>query len=69
MRLFSKKWIFVLFLCGREPVFYVGIQNLGVLEKLHLSPDELFGTQRHTYFASEPVKIEILPCQMSTKCQ
>ena len=44
---------------------YVGIENLGVLEKLHLSSDELWGTQRQTYFASEPVKIKTLPCRMS----
>jgi len=50
-----KKWNFVLFLRGRELVFYVGIQDLGVLEKLHLSSDEFFGTHRRTYFASEPV--------------
>ena len=61
-----KKWNFVLFLRGRELVFYVGIQDVGVLEKLHLSSDEFFGTHRRTYFASESVKIDILPCQMST---
>ena len=53
---FLKKWNFVLFLRGRKPVFYVGIENLEVLEKLHLSSDALFGTHSRTNFASESVK-------------
>ena len=50
------QWNFVLFLHGREPVFYVGIQNLGALEQLHLSSHQLVGTQMHTYFASQSVR-------------